>query len=142
MTFEEARRVIAEYEREFRNPSRPPLSVSAPYDLFPKTTEQANAWPGSYPQAARRGVYLIGDDEMNVLYVGKASMSNTIGGRLSAYFSYAEDRGCRIKHPSWSKAPRFVVTVAVPYDAPFEAPALEEFLLGAISPPDNTRGVG
>jgi excinuclease UvrABC nuclease subunit len=84
------------------------------------------------------------NEQLGVCYVGKASMGNCIGSRLSSYFGYESetDRRCKIYHrEGWTEKPRYVMCVAVPEDSPFEAPALEEFLIRELAPPDNKRGV-
>jgi hypothetical protein len=45
-----------------------------------------------------------------------------------------------LQHSGWSQPPRFFYAVAVPEQMPFEAPALEEFLIGRLQPPDNSVG--
>jgi len=87
-------------------------------------------------------VYLIFNAHMKLLYVGTASFNHNLGGRLSAYFQYTKDvsRGCAVLG-TWSEPPAFVITVGVDPDKAFEAPALEEFLITTLQPPDNTRGI-
>ena len=48
---------------------------------------------------------------------------------------------CKIKGTWKKEEPFFVATVPVPDDTPFEAAALEEYLIQKFGPPDNTRGV-
>ncbi len=70
-------------------------------------------------------------------------MSNTFGRRLGGYFSYAKDKkGCKVNHMGWSYSPKYVVTIAVPINMSFEAPALEEYLINELNEelPDNTIG--
>lgn len=80
------------------------------------------------------------DDDEAVIYVGKASADSWIGARLAKYFQYDANGRCRFIHAEW--CPRYVVTVAVPDDSPFEAPALEEFLIKELQPRWNTLGKG
>lgn len=80
---------------------------------------------------------------LNLIYVGKASLSNTFGGRLNAYFGYEPDRSCRIKNiADWSEKPFYLITVAVLMDSPFESSSLEDFLLVRLGDklPDNKQG--
>jgi hypothetical protein len=77
---------------------------------------------------------------LNVLYVGKASMSNILAARLSSYFGYGKEKTCRVFHDNWKNKPRFVITVAVPDNLIFEAPSLEEFLIRELKPGDNMVG--
>lgn len=67
-------------------------------------------------------------------------MSRCLGARLSHYFGYDSEKKCQLKHSTWSKTPRYVVTVGVPGNMTFEAPALEEYLIGQLRPPDNIAG--
>ncbi len=123
---------IDEYVSKFRKIGLAPFERSQRYSLFPAEESPEPKWPGTYPNSERAGVYLMFDEEMVLLYVGKASMGSCIGSRLGSYFAYASDREtCRLKH-EWKKGqPRYVITVAVPDDSPFEAPALEEYLIAA-----------
>ena len=69
-------------------------------------------------------------------------MYNSFCYRLSAYFRYnRKTKKCKIKHSNWSEPPRYVLTVAVPTDMSFEAPALEEYLITKTQPKDNDRGI-
>jgi len=98
-------------------------------------------WPEEWPNAGRSGVYLIFGEDRDLLYVGKASMSNSLGARLSSYFGYDENKvHCKVCHKSWHKKPCYIVSVAVPENMLFEAPALEEFLISKLPIPENTRG--
>ena len=123
------------------------LDISDWYSLFPATRDKdlekkQKQWPGTYPQAERQGVYLIFNENKDLLYIGKASMNNNIGSRLGSYFSYKSDKvTCKVNH-SWSSSPNYVVTIAVPDGMSFEAPALEEYLITEFSNslPDNTIG--
>ena len=141
-TIEEARKAIEEYETAHRHPSRPAFDVSSLYDLkaaSPPDTPTNPQWPNEWPHARQRGVYLILDAKQQILYIGKVSLNNTFGSRLGAYFQYKDDSSCRILG-KWSGDPHFVITIAVPEDSPFEAPALEEFLITSFQPPNNSNG--
>jgi hypothetical protein len=140
-TLAEARNAIAGYERRFRREDVDRLEVSGLYALFPSspsTEEVLGRWPDQWPNGERAGAYLIFDEQLALLYVGKASK---IGARLSGWFGYDENKCCRVRHPGWSRPPRFVLTVAVPEEMRFEAPALEAYLIRALTPPDNTAGL-
>jgi len=146
-TISEVLITIRAYSEKYRHPDRPLLEVSEKYDLFPsKNIDDGSCigWPSRYPYADRAGVYLICDKDERVLYVGKASLTSTLGARLGHYFRYAPDgvSCCLNKEHEWSKVPRYLVTVAVPCDMAFEAPALEEFLITKYENdlPNNTLG--
>jgi len=146
-TYEDVKKQIETYVKNFRRNDVDDLEISDLYDLFPghkaKISRKVTAkWPDYYPYPERRGVYIIFDDRLNLLYIGKASMGNFLGNRLAGYFGYADDRQtCKIWHDNWTKQPRYIMTIAVPKDMPFEAPALEEYLVTSLQPCDNTKGI-
>lgn len=124
------------------------LEISDWYSLFPTTKDNdldkhQKQWPEIYPHAEKKGVYLIFNENKELIYIGKASMNNNIGKRLGSHFSYESDKvTCKINH-SWSSSPKYIITIAVPDGMSFEAPALEEYLITefADSLPDNAIGV-
>jgi len=133
---------VEQYRALHRREGLPDFDVSGLYDLFPKTdprSDTAHHWPDDWPNAGRAGVYAVFADDRELLYVGKSSMNSFLAARLGAYFGYAPDRSCRIKN-TWVRAPRFLVTVGVPDDSTWEAPALEEFLIQKLNPPLNRNG--
>lgn len=145
-TRDDASRAIAEYEQRFRRNDLESLEKSGLYDLFPSNgaveVPVAATWPDDpWPFASRAGVYLIFDEKLDLLYVGKASLSSSLGERLCNYFRIDRDRGCCIRHDGWKKTPRYVATIAVPEDMRFEAPALEEFLITRLQPIANSIGL-
>lgn len=135
---------VDEYVKKYRKGSLPPLQISDLYALYPaKTGGAGSGWPGKYPYADSPGVYLMFDEDEKLLYIGKASMSNRLGGRISSYFKYDDDgKTCRPVHTQWSNPPHYIVAIAVPDESPFEAPAIEEFLIGEFKDqlPDNKLG--
>ncbi|WP_042372504.1 GIY-YIG nuclease family protein [Bacteroides neonati] len=133
---DEAKTLIHSYECKYRNPKLIPFLISDKYDLFPTDSESVNCWPKCYPYVDRAGVYLVMDAEDNILYIGKSSVA--VGRRLGRYFGYSADgKSCLIKDENWTKPPKYIVTVAVPIDSPFECASLEEFLLKEIKTSDN-----
>ena len=126
---------VNEYQEKYRNPDLPKFEISDPYDL--KADWDAGK---TWPLVGSQGVYAIFNAEKNLLYVGKASQTNTLGNRLSSYFIYAPDGKSCATPPNhiWSSEPRYVIAVAVAYA--FEAPSLEEYLIGELQPDDNVRG--
>ena len=146
----DARVAIERYIAQYRRPDLPPLDSSGLYVLFPDAhvppgEAVEGRWPeDKWPHADRRGIYMILNRELEVLYVGKASQG-PIGGRLAHYFKYNPDRKtCRVVHAGpggWSSPPIYVVVVAVPDELAFEAAALEEYLIRELQPSDNTLGV-
>lgn len=140
------KQAVERYDAECRNPAMGQFSVGPLYDLFPEKGEGTEScevsWPTMWPNCHDAGVYALLDEQLNVLYIGKASLRSSIGGRLSSYCAYRSDKTCRLKHDGyWTKTPRYAWSVAVPETTPFEAPALEEFLIRELQPSDNTAGI-
>ena len=137
------REALQEYCGKFRRADLPDLRLSGIYDLFPnefRSSGVESSWPDKWPNSEEAGVYFIFGLGGSLLYVGKASMSDCIGGRLSNYFGADKATGqCRVRH-EWSTGPRYVATLAVAQNMPFEAAALEEFLIQRLPTTDNTRG--
>ena len=134
-------RSIGFYSKKYRHPGSPPFCISKKYDLFPPKNSDGKGWNDYWPYTSRQGVYLICDKNKQVLYCGKVSFTNTLGGRLSDHFQPGSDGKCYIIDPDrWSKKPRYVVTVAMPRGRAFEAPALEEYLITKYKFPDNKQG--
>lgn len=146
-TLNDALETIDYYIKTYRKPNLPQLDISGLYDLFPGEMNKLDVqvsefWPESYPYGDRKGIYLVLNEQLKLLYVGKASLGSCIGNRLNSYFGYDENKKCKLKHSTWSERPRFLMTIAVPIDLGFEAPALEEFFLTTFTNdlPDNQRG--
>jgi len=144
----EARKELDRYSRSYRHPKLPALQLSDVYALFPANYARlpkgvTAGWPDKWPNADSPGVYLILDRQLNISYIGKASMGSTLGARLSSYFAYAKDGSerCRIVHDSWDIQPEFVATIAMPSRMAFEAAALEEYLIDRLQPPENAKGL-
>ena len=133
---DEVLKLVRLYEVKYRHPNLTRFLVSNKYDLFPEKENMENCWPQCYPYADRPGVYLIMDDNENVLYVGKSSVA--IGGRLGSYFCYDGERKCWVRSPYWSTSPKYIVAIVVPVDSAFECAALEEFLFANVQTTDNS----
>lgn len=149
VSFDDIKVLLNEYVEQFRRPNLPGLSISEVYSLFPQeegAIQVEKQWPDTYPNAQKHGVYVVFGKDLQVLYIGKASMNNTLGSRLSSYFSYADDKKtCKVKGQEyWSECPKFIATIAVPDNLSFEAPAIEEYLIQSLgtSLPDNKAGTG
>lgn len=140
MQLEEAKKIIQDYKINFRNPNLKDFDESPIYDLFPDDSINISflKWPDEYFHNGRFGVYLILDDNYDVIYIGKA---NNIGKRLGSYFMYKSktDRSCSIRHESWKKKPKYIYSIAVENETWFECLSLEEYLIWRIQPIDNKR---
>lgn len=139
-----AAQALASYHSRHRHADRPPLEVGDVVHLFPEQSltidnEGISPWTSPWPHGSRAGVYLIYSADAELLYIGKASMGKHIGHRL--YHHFGGGVRCVFNINSWPISPQFVVNIAVPHDAPFEAPALEEFLIAALSPKLNVCGL-
>lgn len=140
--------LVQRYDERYRHPGLPRLRVSDVYMLFPDDARDAALecairpllrWPEPWPNCGAPGVYLVFGSNLELLYVGKASLSRGIAARLNDHFGYAKDgsRRCEPKG-NWSKRPMYVAAVSVPHS--FEAPALEEYLILELQPPENVLG--
>jgi len=115
-----------------QRPGIGPLYLSEAYDLD-------KAYPETYwPFANLPGVYIIYARDLTLIYIGKASMSATLGTRLGSHFKNSPD-GSVIRPPGWGAA-KFVQTVPLPRDHAFEAPAIEEYLLRELRTAENKQG--
>jgi len=135
---------IKNYEKKFRHPKLEQFNESGLYDLFPPDNEKSSdveaKWPDKWPHLNDAGIYAFLSKDLEVLYIGKASMNHGIGYRLSNYCSYEEGtKKCKL-NDTWDGKPRYVYTVAVPSGSKFEAPALEEYLIGEIKTSNNKAG--
>lgn len=143
-TLDELKGAVSEYVSDFRRHNLPEFIISDYYDLFPKgdysQLDCQYQWPAKWPNAELPGVYAFIDLTLDVVYIGKASMKNTLGMRLSKYCVYDQNRDCRLYHNGWTNPPRYVWTLGVPSALTFEAPALEEFLIQRLQPIDNSTG--
>lgn len=94
---------------------------------------------GYWPNAENQGVYAIFCSDSELLYVGKASLSSSIGSRLASYFVKNQNgTGAATKSGHyWTRIPRYVLTAAVAKS--WEAPSLEEYLINKLQPADNQR---
>jgi Predicted 3'-5' exonuclease related to the exonuclease domain of PolB len=81
--------------------------------------------------SSRCGCYAIYTESGELLYIGKASNSASVGSRLAAHLRHVD--------PAWMPAPAFVQIVEV--CEPFEAPSLEEYLIRELQPRFNDRGI-
>ena len=136
---------IKVYQKSFRNETMGKYEPSKLYDLFPELGKPnclvEHNWPQKWPHLDNAGIYALLSENLEVLYIGKASMNHGIGYRLSSYCSYVEGtKKCKL-NDEWEGKPRYVYSVAVPDQTKFEAPALEEYLIKEIQTANNKAGV-
>ncbi len=126
------RSAIGKYERECLN--REPSFEPVHYDLLSDWKPDI-----AVPCAEDGGVYAFFGKDGKLLYVGKASHSNTLGRRFCSYFYAKPDRlGAKPRH-RWTKRPRYALITAT--NPAFEAPSLEEYLIHKLKPTDNIVGL-
>ena len=89
----------------------------------------------SWPSNKYAGVYVFLDEFGDILYIGKASFGNCIGGRLNQRF----DSNWSPKSPD-SQGCKYITTIPVPDTHRFEAPAIEEYLLSKLKTKLNSVG--
>ena len=132
------------YRAHLRGSGMPAIEMRGFYDLYPGTDDAdcEYRWPNAWPDVQSPGVYFIFDVNMQVLYIGKASMNNPLGSRLGTYFKFGPNKSCVVqKREYWKGVPRFVSVIAMKPEFRFQAPALEEYLIGKLQPIDNDVGI-
>lgn len=129
----ELRLALEQFNLNFPRPNMGALELQGPYDI---SIDFCTAYPNAYLP----GVYIIFHRNGSILRIGKASCNNTITSRLSCYFKWGtlDSEGLH-KHPGYEEA-RIVYTIGIPKDRAFEAPAVEEYLIGQLNPPYNING--
>jgi excinuclease UvrABC nuclease subunit len=125
---------IEELNEKHPRPGIPPLTLSPIYDL------KAH-WPNQYPCSDQAGVYIALDESKNVVYVGKASLSNVIGKRIGTRIWRGMDPATYAVVADWQDVSvRFIAAIGLDSEHAFEAAAIEEFLIGRLQPPLNALG--
>lgn len=132
--FQDVEKLVEEFERKYRGNNLKPFELLDKYKFGCKLS--------CPPLAAKRGVYAIfcGDE---LLYIGKASSPNSaIWHRIYKHIEFDNDFNYVGVRGTWSKIPTHFIGWAVPDESPFEASALEEFLIYQLSNelPDNRVG--
>lgn len=132
---------LQQYRNQFRRLNLPEWERGELLALFPDKSlgKATKTWKDPWPFGDRAGVYFVFDRDMKLLYIGKASMNSCMGARLSSWF-YGPVTGTCSVQGQWSNEPFFVQTLAMPENMRFEAPALEEYLIDCLHPPENTAG--
>jgi hypothetical protein len=97
-------------------------------------------WNDYLPHVGEQGCYFIYDEKKVLRYIGKVSLTNTLGSRMASYFERAPGSpGARARHTGWTCTPTYVRALAV--EKAWEAPSLEEYLIHHLKPDHNTRGI-
>ncbi len=123
---------LEEFKKKCPLPELSELKLSRHYDIL-------NEFDDYYPDSEHPGVYILLDSEKKILYIGKASCSNNLGYRLGAHIERGPD-GKGMPKDDVSEGTQYIVTISVPDDWAFMAPALEEFLIREINLGKNVTG--
>lgn len=129
--------LITEYSSKYRNPNSTKLEISTKYYLFPELEDLQNnilGWPQQWSFCGDGGVYLILDENENVIYIGETTH---FGNRFGSYFRH-KNRRCEFKD-HWNVLPYSIIQVKVPADTIFERLSLEEYLIKKLLPSENIR---
>ena len=130
--YSEALEQIAYYQNRYNTR----FEISEIYSLFPKGEEYG--FTVSWPFLNEGGVYLILDENQNVIYVGKADI---FGKRLYGHFREDKETGeCVIQGPNWINKPHYIINIKVEKDRLYENLSLEGYLIKVLDPEDNIRG--
>ena len=131
-TIDDLAAALMEFNGRVARPGIGPLWLSEPCRLD-------QPWEEEYwPYATLPGVYVVYDGHNRLVYIGKASLDATLGARLGAHFSKGSDG--LAKGPQGWEGAKHVRTIPVPRVHAFEAPAIEEYLLGRLTTKMNERG--
>ena len=106
------------------------FQISEPWDI--EAGYQHNL---QFPDHAATGCYAIYSKDEELLYIGKASLNHTLGGRLDSHFMGVRSPAPgRTKDNKWETLPppKYIRTIRV--REPFEAPSLEEYLIRELGP--------
>jgi hypothetical protein len=126
-TFDDLEIVLNDFNNDFPRPhGRVGLT-----DLLDISLQKEASWPSNESP----GVYVFLNREKEIIYIGKASFGNCIGGRLNSRF----DTRWNPKKPE-SQGCVYITTIPLPREAAFEAPAIEEYLLGVLTTRSNRVG--
>lgn len=117
---------LDDYVTNHRHPARRPFLMHDPCTMSSEGIK--GSWEGTDP-SWKAGCYAIFSQEGSLLYIGKASNSKSVGDRLVRF---------RYKASAWAEKPAYVRIIEVVES--FEAPSLEEFLIGRLQPRNNKHG--
>jgi hypothetical protein len=116
--------------------SLPLFKITDPVDIQLSYRENTPFSPGQ----DGAGCYLFWSGNKELLYIGKVSWKNKLVARIMQYFNWDQERTAVItkQNHRWTSPPVYVSTIGV--QIPYQAPSLEEYLIGALKPPNNTIG--
>lgn len=124
---------LEEFNTQYPRPNMDKLLLSDEYNIL-------KDFRSHYPYAEYPGVYAIFNFSGELLRLGKSSCNSTLGARLSTYYKWDKVEYIGVpKHIGYEDV-IIIRTIKFPKDRAFEAPALEEFLIGKLNPRFNTLG--
>lgn len=118
------------FNKEYPRPRMNLLKITGRYDI-------KNDWPNIWPDNESPGIYILLDEESNIHYIGKSSVS--IGSRLSSYFFYGTEKEAKAYYEELNII-RYIWTISVPFERAFEVSSIEEYLIQKLNPPINRIG--
>lgn len=130
-TLENARDLVKKYNDEYDTN----FELDKEYSLYPdKDCEYG--FRNCQPFYNKGGVYLILDENKNILYVGQTKY---FGSRFYYYFKADQNGNCIPVH-NWTKKPYAIVAIPTIDEKKYERLSLEEYLIQNLQPADNTLG--
>ncbi len=116
---------VRDLVRRYSVDNRSPTAASFTTECHPIWRLEASTGLGG------PGVYILSDPRFIPLYLGKASVRSTIGARIRT----------KVRHqpPHWGED-WIYNAIIIRVGRPYEAPSLEEFLLGEIPTKYNVQG--
>ena len=132
-TIDDLIKELKNFNSRYPRPKIGILELSAAYDIRVDFTKV-------YPGTEFPGVYVISKVNGEILRIGKASCSSSLGKRLSSYYRWHDKKYIGVgKYEGYTEA--FIIhTISLPQDRAFEAPAIEEYLIDRLKPPYNKVG--
>lgn len=131
---EELKVVLDEFNSIYPRPNMDKLELSQSFDI-------RKDFETFYPGTGFPGVYIISKENGEILRIGKSSCNSSLDKRLSTYYKWSKTENIGVaRYAGYSDA--FIInTIIVPKNRAFEAPAIEEYLIGELNPPFNTVGL-
>lgn len=129
-TLNNARDLLKKYNEKYITN----FELGKEYALYPESDDEYG-FKDCWPCNEQAGVYLILDENKEVIYVGQAKI---LGIRF--YYHFKPVDGKCVLRGQWRKKPKYIVALPAPDDAKYERLSLEEYLIQNLQPIDNTLG--
>ncbi|MDO6639742.1 hypothetical protein Q4557_07180 [Shewanella sp. 5_MG-2023] len=124
-TYSQVKKLVSEFEVNYPRSCRVDLDILSPIDTM-------EMWQN----ADRAGVYFLFDKNDGLQYIGKASMSSSIGARIGVRFSSKNNSCVDLTFSDVTQ----IATIPMDDGHEFEAPAIEEYFIKLLTPPLNVTG--